>query len=261
MNNIVETAEAFATRWREPPNFRIAAELLPFERIFPDVRQVLDAVRKDTETRITVLGADDPAVRTARSMAFRTAPLDEIITWPFRLAQFNLTRLYDGLLPDFQAQVMIPWRTFLSSTGFTWQRCAPALFISTGDTSSTYHADNSHGLVWQIEGTKTFNSYVDPDRRNPAEAAISGEITAEHPPPHESADRQSVVMQPGDLLWSHVLTPHWVSAETPLAMSLTISHGGLCHQGAYARREVALREHWDTRPHEPWITDLRNIRY
>jgi len=115
--------------------------------------------------------------------------------------------------------------------------------------------------VWQIEGSKTFHSYLDPDRVNPVEAAISGKITADHPPSHESAHRQSLRMQPGDLLWSHVLTPHWVSAESPLTMSLTISHGGLCYQGRYAPREVALRQHWDAHPHEPWVADLRNIRY
>lgn len=261
MNNVVETAEDFAARWRKPPNFRIAAELLPFERIFPDARRVLDAVRKDTETRVTVLGANDPAVRTARSLAFATAPLDEITTWPFRLAHFNLTRLYEHVLPDFQARVMIPWRTFLSSMGFTWHRCAPVLFLSTGGTSSTYHADNSHGLVWQIEGTKTFHSYLVPDRATPAKAAVNGEITAEHPPPHDPADRQSLVMQPGDLLWSHVLAPHWVSAESQLTMSLTISHGGLCRQGVYAQRETVLRRHWETHPSEPWMTDLRNTRF
>lgn len=261
MNDIVETVEQFTARWRKPPNFRIVSELLPFERSFPEARQVLEAIRHDAETRVTILGADDPAIRTARSLAFRTAPLDEVTTWPFRLAHFNLTRLYDGLLRDFQTQIMIPWRTLLSSIGFTWLRCAPVLFISTGGTSSTYHADNSHGLVWQIEGTKTFHSYLDPDQAAPADSATNGGITAEHPPPHDSADRQSLVMQPGDLLWSHVLTPHWVSAQSPLTMSLTLSHGGLCHQGLYAQREAALREHWDAHPREPWLTDLRNTRY
>lgn len=261
MNGTIETEKQFITRWREPPNFRVAPELLPFERAFPDARHVLEAVRQDDETRVTILGTDDPAVRTARALAFRTAPLEEIITWPFRLAHFNLTRLYDSLLPDLQAQVIIPWRTFLSSLGFTWHRCSPVLFISTRGTSSTYHADNSHGLVWQIEGTKTFHSYQDPDRLAPVEATISGEITAEHPPHHDSADRQSVVMRPGDLLWSHVLTPHWVRGESPLAMSLTISHGGLCHQGVYAQRETVLCRHWDAHPSEPWMTDLRNTRF
>lgn len=261
MDDTVETADALTARWHTPPNFRLSAGLTPFMKVFPDFLEVLEVVRRDPETRITFLGTTDPAVRTARSLAFRAAPLDEVTTWPFRLVHFNLSRFYSDLLRDFQAQIMIPWRTFLSSQGFTWQRCAPALFISTRGASSTYHADNSHGLVWQIEGTKTFHSYLAPDTTTPVGAAISGEITAERPPAHAAAGCQSIRMQPGDLLWSHVLTPHWVTGETPLAMSLTISHGGLCQQGRYAPRDVALRQHWDAQPDEPWLTDLRNTRY
>ncbi|MBV9022324.1 MAG: hypothetical protein JO362_00615 [Streptomycetaceae bacterium] len=261
MDDTVATERDFTSRWHTPPNFRIAAELIPFKRAFPDAGHVLDVVRKDPETRIAILGGADPAVRTARSAAFRAAPLDEIATWPFRLVHFNLSRFYDGLLCDFQDQIMIPWRTFLSSQGFTWQRCAPTLFLSTHGSSSTYHADNSHGLVWQIEGTKTFHSYREPDRVVSVDAAIRSEITAEHPPPHEATDRQSIRLRPGDLAWSHILTPHWVSSESDLAMSVTISHGGLCHQGSYALREAALRQRWDTHPDEPWLTDLRNTRY
>ncbi len=261
MNRAVETEAEFTSRWYTPPNFRVAGKLAPFRRRFPSVHEVLDTLRQDPETRVTFLGTSDPAVRTARSLTFRTAPLDEITTWPFRLVHFNLSRFYGDLLRDFQAQVMIPWRTFLSAQGFTWQRCAPTLFISTHGGSSTYHADNSHGLVWQIEGTKTFHSYLDPDLAAPVTAAISGEITAEHPPRHDRRQRQSIRMGAGDLLWSHLLTPHWVSSESRIAMSLTISHGGLCHQGRYAPREVALRRHWDAHPDEPWRTDLRNARY
>ncbi|MBY8884777.1 hypothetical protein K7472_07950 [Streptomyces sp. PTM05] len=261
MDNTVETARDFTSRWHTPPNFRVAAGLVPFKRAFPDTIHVLDVARRDPETRVTILGGGDPAVRTAQSAAFRTAPLDEITTWPFRLAHFNLERFYDGLLRDFQERVMIPWRTFIASQGFTWLRCAPALFISSQGSSSTYHADNSHGLVWQIAGTKSFHSYRDPDRITPVEAAISGEITAEQPPPHSATDRHSIRMRPGDLAWSHVLTPHWVTSESPLAMSVTISHGGLCHQGCYAHRGAALRRHWDANPNEVWLTDLRNTRY
>lgn len=68
-------------------------------------------------------------------------------------------------------------------------------------------------------------------------------------------------MGPGDLLWSHALTPHWVTTESPLAMSVTLAHGGLCHQGRFADRELALRAYWDQHPDEAWKLDLRNVRY
>ncbi|MDJ0345631.1 hypothetical protein QMK19_25900 [Streptomyces sp. H10-C2] len=255
------SAEEFTARWRNPPNFSVAANLVPFHLTFPDAREVLDIVRRDEEARITVLGDISSAVRTARSLTVRTAPLDEILSWPFRLAHFNLSRFYGGLLHDFQAQVMIPWRAFLAGQGFTWQRCSPALFISGPGSNSTYHSDNSHGLVWQVEGIKTFHSYQRPDEIVTAGTAVSGEITAEQPPAHDPAARQSMRMEPGNLLWSHALTPHWVTGESPLSMSVTLSLGGLCHQGRYAAREIALRRHWDEHPEQAWLTDLRNTRY
>lgn len=88
---------------------------------------------------------------------------------------------------------------------------------------STFHADNLHGLVWQLDGTKTFHSYLDPDQPVPVDDAISGAFTTEQPPPRAQGMHQSVRMQPGDLLWSHALTPNWVNGETQLSMS--VSHG------------------------------------
>jgi hypothetical protein len=68
-------------------------------------------------------------------------------------------------------------------------------------------------------------------------------------------------MEPGDRLWSHALTPHWVTTESPLTMSVTLAHGGLCHQGRFSGRELALRAYWDSHPDEAWTHDHRNVRY
>ncbi|MFB7114026.1 hypothetical protein [Streptomyces sp. NPDC056291] len=261
MGTLVTTVEQFTERWRIPPNLRIGGDLAITGYTFPPALHVLDAIRQDEAVRFTILGNEDWSVRMDRTAAFRTAPVEEVVTWRFRLVHFNLSRFYDGLLSGFQQHVMVPWRSRLSGWGFTWQRCAPLLFISTAGASSTYHNDNSHGLVWQAEGIKTFHSYVDPDKHLGAEAAVVGETTAEDPPEHNPADRLSVRMGPGDLLWSHALTPHWVTTESQLAMSVTLSHGGLCHQGRFAKRELALREYWDRHPEEAWKLDLRNVRY
>ncbi|WP_329053932.1 cupin-like domain-containing protein [Streptomyces violaceus] len=254
----ITTPDDFTRRWRQPPNFPLN---IPFDYTFLPAVDALDHIRKDEEVRFTILGDDDWQVRMERTAAFRSAPLGEVVTWPFRLVHFNLSRFYDDLLSGFQEEVMIPWRTHLSALGFTWQRLAPILFLSTECASSTYHNDNSHGLVWQVHGTKTFHSYLDPDKYLPADAAVIGETTGEEPPEHDVADRHSVTMRPGDLLWSHALTPHWVTTESALAMSVTLSHGGLSHQGLFSERELALRAYWDKNPSEAWMHDLRNVRY
>ncbi|MFD9563239.1 hypothetical protein [Streptomyces sp. NPDC059994] len=254
----ITTPDDFIFRWKQPPNFPLE---VPFGYTFVPAIDVLDHLRTDDEVRFTILGEDDWQVRMDRTAAFRTAPLEEIITWPFRLVHFDLTRFYDNLLHSFQEAVMIPWRTHLSAQGFTWQRLAPILFVSTRGAASTYHNDNSHGLVWQVHGTKAFHSYLVPDQHLSAEAAVIGATTGEDPPEHDAADRQSVTMRPGDQLWSHALTPHWVTTESTLAMSVTLSHGGLCHQGSFSERELALRAYWDKNPGEAWTHDLRNVRY
>ncbi|MFF6806006.1 hypothetical protein [Streptomyces sp. NPDC012616] len=256
----VTTTEEFTQLWRTPPNFRLAPSLFQPEFAFPTTLDVLDRLRHDEGTKVTLLG-QDPAVRTARALAFRRAPLDEVASWPFRLVHFDLKRFYADFLTGFQRQVMIPWRLFLTGLGFTWHRCYPVLFMSTAGCSSTYHVDNSHGLVWQVRGTKTFHSFRDPERHAPVDAAVLGEISSETSPPHDGVDRLSFSMGPGDLVWSHVLTPHWVTAESPLTLSINFSHGGLAMGGQYSDRDRALREHWDAHPEQAWLSDLRNVRY
>jgi hypothetical protein len=258
---VVRTVAAFTERWHEPPNFQFSPELFRPTFAIAPCEEVLDVLRRDERTRITVLGDEPHAVRTSRSAMFRTAPLEQVTQWPFRLVNFDLWGHYDGLLRGFQEQVMTPWRLFLTGLGFTWHRCYPVLFISSGGCSSTYHVDNSHGLVWQVEGTKRFHSFREPGRYAPTDAAVHGEVSGEHPPPHPEDDLAAMDMHPGDLLWSHVLTPHWVRAESPLTLSINFSHGGLQHRGRFAPRETALRRHWDEHPAEPWTTGLRQGRY
>ena len=65
-------------------------------------------------------------------------------------------------------------------------------------------------------------------------------------------------MQPGDLLWNQLLTPHWVTAGADkAAFSLNISHGGLRHRGEFLANEVPLRKRWQDHPEEAWVADLR----
>ncbi|MET8630580.1 hypothetical protein ABZW30_43950, partial [Kitasatospora sp. NPDC004669] len=116
-------------------------------------------------------------------------------------------------------------------------------------------------LVWQVQGTKTFHGYLDPDKHLSANAAVLGETTGEEPPGHDEVDRHSVTMRPGGQLWSHALTPQWDTTESALAMSVTLARGGLCHQGRFSERELALRAYWDENPTEAWMHDLRNVRY
>ncbi|MFI9208622.1 hypothetical protein ACIGW7_10805 [Streptomyces sp. NPDC053253] len=257
---VASTAQ-FVERWLQPPNFRISPELFQPDFEFPSALEVLDRLRKDDATKVTFLGDEEAATRTVRAMTFRRASLDEIAAWPFRLVHFELSRFYDDFLSGFQESVMIPWRVFLTELGFTWQRCYPILFMSTGGCSSTYHVDNSHGLVWQVHGVKNFHSFLEPERYAPVESAVLGRIAGESSPAHDEKDRLSLRMSPGDLVWSHALTPHWVVADSPVTLSLNISHGGLARAGRFSERDSALRRHWDDHPGQAWLSGLRNAHY
>ncbi|MFE6406549.1 hypothetical protein ACFVOR_06395 [Streptomyces sp. NPDC057837] len=108
----ITTPDDFTRRWRQPPNFPLN---ISFGYTFLPAIDVLDHIRKDEEVRFTILGDDDCQVRMDRTAAFRTAPLEEVVTWPFRLVHLNLSRFYDDVLSGFQEEVMIPWRTHLSA--------------------------------------------------------------------------------------------------------------------------------------------------
>jgi hypothetical protein len=66
---VVTTTEEFTQLWRTPPNFRLAPSLFQPEFAFPATLEVLDRLRHDEATKVTLLG-QDPAVRTARALAF-----------------------------------------------------------------------------------------------------------------------------------------------------------------------------------------------
>ncbi len=111
MTTRVTTPEEFIERWRTPPNLRVSNVLTAASYVFPSALDVLDVVRRDEEVRFTILGDEDWSVCMDRTSAFRTAPIEEVATWTFRLVHFNLTRFYEGILSGFQEDVMIPWRT------------------------------------------------------------------------------------------------------------------------------------------------------
>ena len=174
---------------------------------------------------------------------------------------FFLQNFYDpgSFLHEFQKKVMIPWRTFLSSTGLTWQRCYPIIFISGKGCSSTYHVDVSHVLAWQIHGTKVFKGFKDPAKYGPIQHVVDNrkEYLITLPPEVDPNDVLTYRMEAGDLLWNQLLTPHWVTAGEDVAVSINISHGGISHQGDFCPNEQVLRKRWEDHPKEAWLADQR----
>ena len=179
----------------------------------------------------------------------------------FSLANFFLHNFYepDGFLRDFQKDVMIPWRSFLSSMGLTWQRCYPIFFISGKNSSSTYHVDVSHVLAWQIHGVKVFNGFRDPENHAGVQHIVDNrnEYRVESPPNFDPDLILTYRMNPGDILWNQLLTPHWVDSEDEIAVSVNISHGGIAYHKTFCPNEQILRKRWEEHPDEAWLVDDR----
>jgi hypothetical protein len=258
----VKHLEALVEHWNGQRNFLIHPELFEFNKEFPPAEEVVDILRKDKNARVTIPGdlKDDEKEQLAQE--FRDLPIEKVIDRPFNLAHFHLQNFYGPgqFLNDFQEKVMVPWRTFLSSAGFTWQRCYPIIFISGRNCSSSYHMDTSHVVAWQISGVKTFNGYKNPRDYASLDDAVNNRDalrSVNGPPDHNPDDVLSYRMEKGDLLWNQLLTPHWVPAGDEVAVSVNISHGGISQGGDFSPNETALRKRWEDHPKEAWLVDTR----
>ncbi len=263
LHRIARTPAEFLHHLKQTQNFLIASECLRFEMEFPPVEDVIDILRRDEATRVR--SPKDVSKEQDEQLTHwvKTAPIEEVMEkGAFGLSNFELNNFYGPgqFLHELQDKVMIPWRTFLASNGYTWQRCAPYFFISSKGVSSTFHADYSHVVAWQLDGTKTFNGFLDPEKYASIERIVKkgGAPRSSEIPSYDEADLLSYEMQSGDVLWNQLLTPHWVTAgEDQAAMSFNISHGGVRHRGQFCANEIPLRKHWEEHPEEAWVADLR----
>lgn len=247
--------------WNDRRNFMIGPELFAFDAHLPSSEEIVDVLRQHEDSRVQFLGIEDGDEKDAMIEKFKTAPLEQVIDMPFSLANFFLNKFYGTgqFLQDFQRDVMIPWRTFLSSTGLTWQRAYPIFFISGKNCSSTYHVDISHVVAWQVYGVKIFNGFKDPENQAAVQHIVDNrnKYRYEIPPDTDPKRVLTYRMKPGDILWNQLLTPHWVDAENEIAVSVNISHGGIVHHQEFCPNEQILRKRWEDHPDEAWLVDDR----
>lgn len=255
------TPDDLLSVWNDRRNFLIGPELISFDTTLPSAEDIVDILRKHPDSRVEFLGMEDGPKKDALIEKFKTAPLEEVIDLPFSLANFFLSAFYGPgqFLEHFQKDVMIPWRTLLSSVGLTWQRSYPIFFISGKNCSSTYHVDVSHVVAWQVHGIKVFNGFADPEGHAPVQDIVDNrsDYRVEVPPDFDPEKILTYRMEPGDILWNQLLTPHWVDSEDEIAVSVNISHGGIAHRGEFCPNEQILRKRWEDHPKEAWLVDDR----
>jgi hypothetical protein len=252
MHFTVSTWSELRDAWHGVHNFRMAGECVPFSFDLPPLADVIDIIRRDPEARILRGGKGDRLDMESIADEFRALPLEDAVHSQFQLSHFNLPRFYEPgqFLHGFEEQVMGPWRQALTAAGFTWTRCYPIIFISGAGCASNYHMDGSHVVAWQRYGTKNFCGLKDPDRWAPREIRMQYGPGIVRPDTITPDDALAYLMQPGDVLWNQLLTPHWVEASDEPAMSINLSHGGLRLDGELCRNEREL-EAWRAQQNVP----------
>jgi len=150
MRRVARDVASFTEHWGQKQNFLIASECIFFDMGMPPVEEVVYILRRDPAA--TVCNAEQEPVETDESFVdcSKTAPLEQMIErGGFGIMHLDLHHFYDPgqFLHPLQDKVMIPWRTFLSMQGVTWQRCAPYMFIIVPGMPSIYHADYSNVLA------------------------------------------------------------------------------------------------------------------
>lgn len=244
MHRTVATWAEAREVWDGPQNFLLAGDCVPFAFAMPSVEQVIDEVRQDPDVRIVPGTRGDKLDLTDASEGFRKLPVEETVRTGFQMSHFKLTNFYGPgkLFHGFEKKVMEPWRESLAGAGFTWTRCYPIIFISGPGCATNYHMDRSHVIAWQRHGVKRFSGLKDPDRWAPLEERMKPGGTVRRPQGIGEEDVLVYEMQPGDVLWNALLTPHWVEATDEVAYSLNLSHGGLRLNGRLCRHEQELED-------------------
>lgn len=235
------TWEQFRNLWSGTQNVRLTGECIPFSFDMPPLEVVVDEVRRCPESRLYLDHVAEP-VKDERRDAFAEMPIGEALATPFSLALFKLDALSGPgeLFEGFEERVMDPWRSALSAAGFEWRRCYPIIFVSGANCSTDYHMDQSHVVAWQMFGTKRFCWLKDPERWAPREVRLDRALHHTRPEGIEEAETVCFEMQPGDVLWNQILTPHWVEAPDGVSYSINLSHGGLRLNGTLCPFEEEL---------------------
>lgn len=247
----VKTWNEFCDVWDGVHNFLMTGECMPFDFAMPPLARVVEELRNDELANIGSGAKGRTLLQDNTAAQFRALPIAEALTSPFSLAHYRLSQFDQpgGFLHGFQDQVLDPWQSALRAAGFTWERCYPIIFISGPQCATNYHMDFSHVTAWQIYGNKRFCGLKSPGRWAPWKTRMSyNPKNFQRPETLTEDDALCYQMNPGDVLWNALLTPHWVEASNEAAMSINISHGGLRLNGRLCPFEQELENYRTAHP-------------
>lgn len=235
----VTTWSDFRDKWKGRQNVLLGGEVFPYRFPSPPLARVVDDVRQNEHARIvTGRPADKPeatSMTDSNYLDFRQVPVEEAVRSRVQLTHFEVNeftgpgQVFEGLKPIFDH-----WYASLEAHGFGWSATQRAMFLSGPRSHTNYHMDGSYVLAWQILGRKRFCFTKDPDYWCNAEVRrkYSGRYDLMTRPADLTPDDViEIEMQPGDVLWNVMLTPHWVYSLDETSYSLNLVHAGLTCDG------------------------------
>ncbi|HAA73557.1 TPA: hypothetical protein DCE37_00335 [Candidatus Latescibacteria bacterium] len=252
-HHTIRTTADFLQNWDSRNNFILADECIPFSFSFQSTEEIVNCLLEEKSTTAIIgqmreTGDRENIIERYRGKTFRDL---EGQSFQFRYPDVTVLDRPGGIFVGFVQQVLDPWKQYLLDNDFEWDRCYALARVSGPNTCTGYHMDRSNVLFWNVRGRKHFHGFTDPDRWAPIERV--SEKRAEQILPEEASEDDILTYDVGEdqLLWNHLLTPHWVDAPE-LTFGINFSHGGLRHKGRLCRYEEHVYELAGGNPNEKW---------
>ena len=241
----VNTWEEFRHQWSSRQNFILGKQVFPFEFDPPPLESVVDAVRRSSNARILKGKKADAITLKEFYPEFLNLPVDQAAHSPVQLSHFELLE-FTGPGGIFQGMEKIfeQWYASLKDRGFTWGQSQRAFFLSGPNCHTNYHFDSSYVLAWQLVGRKRFCWLKDPERWCPRAARRDADLYDRMARPAGISEDDVIEweMNPGDVLWNVMLTPHWVYSLDETSYSINITHFSLACDGQLSPIDVELQQ-------------------
>jgi hypothetical protein len=262
MHQTVSSTAEFLREWDSRINFILEGECVPFTFSFPSTKCIVERLVEEENTTAIVGQLRKTTERENVVENFRSMSFDALMetSFQFRYPDVTLLDRPGDIFEGFTDQVLVPWKQYLVDNGFEWDRCYALARVSGPNTVTGYHMDRSNVLFWNVRGQKAFHGFTDPDRWVPIEQSVEKRASQVMPENVVDEDVLSYAVGDNQLLWNHLMTPHWVDAPE-LTFGINFSHGGLRHKGRLCRYEKHLYASLGHNPNEKWHPETSSTAF
>ena len=261
-NHTISTSADFVANWDSRINFLMEGECVPFTYDFASTEAIVARFLQAEATTAIIGQLRETGDSRNIIEDFRGSTLSDLEGQSFQLRFPDVTLLDQpgDLFEGITEQVIVPWKQFLWENDFEWDRCYALGRVSGPGTCTGYHMDRSNVLFWNVRGRKLFHGFRDPARWVPIEKATQSRAEQIMPEDANAEDILTYEVGDNELLWNHLLTPHWVDAPD-LTFGINFSHGGLRHKGRLCQYEDHVYKQSAANPNEAWHPETSSAAF